>query len=183
MATLGRRNNAALMASTDQDLSDLAGVVLSKLRERGADDDAHPLRVVVTATCDGRKHDEACTQLKRVWMDGVGAHWRLSVPKLHHRQPDPKVLPLLQDPRTVIRFAVGRLRFVSGHFGSLRVQMIVHAGPVDSVIFDALQIFKTPWTGDSFKLDFKHELEMVRILQELARVRIVPVDPMENKVS
>ena len=164
------------MASTDQDLSDLAEVVLTKLRERGTtDDDAHPLRVVVTATCDNRKQDEACTQLKRVWLDGVGAHWRLSVPKLSHKQPDPNVLPLIQDPRTAIRFAVGRLRLLHGHFHSLRVQMIVHAGPVDSVIFDALQATSTGWTRDSFRFECKHELEMVRILQELARVRMVPV--------
>ena len=162
------------MASPEQDLSDLAEVVLTKLRKSGTDDDAHPLSVVVTATCDGRKQDAACTQLKRVWLDGVGAHWQLSVPKLTHKQPDPDVFPLIQDPRTVIRFAVGRLRFVHGHFESLRVQMIVRAGPVDSVIFDALQTTKACWTKDSFKLECKHELEMVRVLQELARVRFVP---------
>ena len=159
----------------EQDLSDLAELVLGKLRKSGTDDDAHHLSVIVTATCDGRRQDEACTQLKRVWLDGVGAHWRLSVPKLFHKQSDPKVAPLMQDPRTAIRFALGRLRFVHGHFSSLRVQMIVHAGPVESVIFDALQTTNTGWTRDSYRFEFKHELEMVRILQELAHVRMVPM--------
>ena len=157
----------------EQDLSDLAEVVLTKLEQTGIKD-AHPIVVQFSArVSNGRAMDQAYTKVERVWLNG-SVHWRLSSAEhgLMEKFP-PKVLPVVQDPRTAVRFAMGQARMlrIPRKDDTVLVQMTLIAGLSRSVL----------WTGNisydevmNSRQTLATELEMVRVLQEVERVRMVP---------
>lgn len=168
------------MASTDQDLSDLADVVLTKLRESdGAD--AHPLIVqFVARVVSGRQMDQAHTTAERVWLNG-SAHWRLS--SIEHgvvpKSPC-KPLPVVRDPRTVVRIALGQARMLHmpRRDDTVGVHVILIAGDLRSAVCKA-RIGCDTLMNSRDTLDI--ELEMTRVLEELSKVRMEPVSAKAKK--
>ena len=161
----------------EQDLSDLAEVVLTKLRETGIKD-AHPIVLVFNAkVVHGRPMDEVSMKVERVWLNGA-VHWLLYGDALYwSQQKGTKVQPVVQDPRTVVRFALGRARELApaGKDIAWRVdmQMRVNAGGVHSVLWSSRISYECLMNAHN---TLETELGMVRVLSELARVRMVPVD-------
>tara|TARA_B100001057_G_scaffold495744_1_gene595480 strand:- start:3637 stop:4119 length:483 start_codon:yes stop_codon:yes gene_type:complete len=155
------------MASTGQDLSDLAELVLTKLRE-GDGPAAHPVIVHIYAEMHGSSFPETHTKMQRVWVDGL-VHWGFQDTLLTHQSLS-KALPAMRNARTAIRLALGRAHAASTTRSSdwIRVKMFVYTGNLKSMVFSALVDSKTRL------VTLKDELEMVRILQEIECVRMVP---------
>lgn len=156
------------MASTDQDLGDLAEAVIVKMRE-GDGPAAYPVLVHIYAEMHGSSFPETHTKMQRVWIDG-SAHWGFQDTPRPHYGPA-KALPAMRNARTAIRLAVGRAHAASTTQSSefIRVKMFAHTGGARSMVFCALVDKGTRMVRPA------DELEMVRILQEIECVRMVPV--------
>ena len=162
------------MASTHQDLSDLADLVLTKLRESDGEE-VEDLQVVIYAESNPRHPiDGSVTVLKRVRVDGT-LLWRLQNQKQRFYAPGAKKpplapeLPAVKNPRTAIRLALGRMYTACGTAGgNFLVQMFVETASILS------HVFREEATKENdCRLVLKQELEMARILQEMEAVRVV----------
>ena len=151
--------------------------MLTKLEQSGIRD-AHPLVVhFQSKVVNGRQCDETLTKVERVWLNG-SVHWRLWDDLCHGLLPykSTDVLPVVQDPRTVARLALGRARTLNptrAHSCEVEVQLHVNASGLRSVPWSTRIGYQSLMVATEV-LDT--ELEIVRVLRELALVRMVPVD-------
>jgi hypothetical protein len=164
------------LPTLSQDLSDLADVVLTKLRES---DGANPCPIVIIYAKRGfHPIPNTSTRLQRVRVDGQEL-WRLlgmvgpgSLERRSEREALPSELPAVKSARTAIRLALGRAYHTCGtSCGAFEVKMIVQTGSTQALPFHALV------SNEDGRLTLAHELEMVRILQEMELVRMVPFGP------
>lgn len=156
------------MSSSEQDLGDLAEVVLTKIRE-GDGPEEYPVLVHMYAELHGSSFPETHTKMQRVWIDG-SAHWGFQdTPRPHFGAA--KALPAMRSARTAIRLAVGRANAASATRNSeyIRVKMFAYTGGLQSMMYCALVDKVTHMVRPA------DELEMVRILREMEAVRQVPV--------
>ena len=166
-----------MLPSPPQDLGDLAEVVLAKLQQTGIKD-AHPIVLQFHAKLvHGRTCDETTMKVERVWLNGA-VHWLL-----HDEDPysnigkASKAQPVIKEPRTAVRFVLGRARQLSPT-GSASIdwkvdlQLRVCAGSVRSVLWSTRVKYRSLMNSSDA---LETELEIVRIFEELARVRVMPV--------
>ena len=169
------RSSALPMASPspEQDLGDLAEVVLAKLEQAGIKD-APPVVLQFHAKLrHGRQCDQGAMKVERVWLNGA-VHWRLHGND-QYRPKGKGVQVVLRDPRTVARFVLGRARELHGTGADIDWEVDMHvsvrAADVSSVLWSTRMPAARLMNGRG-ALDV--ELEVVRLLQELAAVRVVP---------
>ena len=155
-----------------QDLGDIADVVLTKLRENDGANECLSLSIYAEKVY-ARK--EETTRLKRVCVDGKEL-WRLWA-TTGPSDALPTELPAVKSAHTAIRLALGRIYNSKGTTcGSFRVKMVVETGMLEALLFDELVD-----SEHNCRLVFEQELEMVRLLDEMEKVQMVPLESFQTE--